>query len=186
MARGSADQSGRKRSSTRGTQKGTASKAARSGAGRGSTAEQPKADRPSREDLDAERLASPVATDRVLRRSSDDRVLGGVCGGLGRYLGVDPVVLRIAFVILAFAGGSGILLYILAWILIPEERAGEPVGTAPRPERQIDLWLVVGVGLVALGIILLIDRLIPWFDKVTGPLILVAIGVAVLVQSTRR
>lgn len=189
MARKSSEEPSRKRSATRGTQKGTASRAAQSGTRRGSTrgttAEQPTVEQPSRESVRG-RPASPVASDRVLRRSTEDRVIAGVAGGLGRYLGIDPVVLRIAFVILAFAGGSGVLLYILGWILIPEERAGEPVGALARPERHVDLWLVVGVGLVSLGIILLIDRLIPWFDRVTGPLILVAIGVAVLVQSTRR
>ncbi|MGH2682484.1 MAG: PspC domain-containing protein [Actinomycetota bacterium] len=190
MARRASDEPSRKRSAGRGSQKGTASRAARSGTRRGSTggptAEQPTAEQPGRERVRSDRPSSPVATDRVLRRSTDDRVIAGVAGGLGRYLGVDPVVLRIAFVILAFAGGSGVLLYVLGWILIPEERAGEPVGARPQPERHVDLWLVVGVGLVALGIILLIDRLVPWFDRVTGPLILIAIGAAVLFQSTRR
>ena len=65
-----------------------------------------------------------------MRRTRDDRVIGGVCGGLGRYLGVDPVLMRIAFVILAFAGGGGILVYLVAWVLIPVERPGEDLGTA--------------------------------------------------------
>jgi phage shock protein C len=121
----------------------------------------------------------------VLRRSRDDRVIAGVAGGLARYLGVDTLIVRIAFVILAFPL-PGILLYILGWIFIPEEREGEAVGPRPRPERGVDLWVLLGVGLVALGTILLIDRLIPWFDRVTGPLILIAIGAAVLVQGTRR
>jgi phage shock protein C len=71
---------------------------------------------------------------RLLRRTRDDRVIGGVCGGLGRYLGIDPVLMRIAFVILAFAGGGGILVYLVAWVLIPVERPGEDLGTA-RPEE---------------------------------------------------
>jgi phage shock protein C len=122
----------------------------------------------------------------VLRRSRDDRVIAGVAGGVARYVGVDPLIVRIAFVILAFPL-PGLLLYILGWIFIPEEREGEPVGPRPPPrERSMDLWVVVGVGLVALGSILLIDRLIPWFDRVIWPLVLIAIGAAVLVQGTRR
>jgi phage shock protein C len=46
---------------------------------------------------------------RLLRRSRDDRVIAGVCGGLGRYLQVDPVLLRIALVILTVSGGLGVL-----------------------------------------------------------------------------
>jgi phage shock protein C len=123
----------------------------------------------------------------VLRRSRDDRVIAGVAGGLARYLGVDSLIVRIAFVILALPL-PGLLLYVLGWLFIPEEREGEPVGPRPPPraERGIDIWMVIGVGLVGLGTILLIDRVIPWFDRVTGPLILIAIGAAVLVQGTRR
>ncbi|HZD79229.1 MAG TPA: PspC domain-containing protein, partial [Actinomycetota bacterium] len=47
---------------------------------------------------------------RSLRRSRSDRVIAGVCGGIGWYLGVDPVLIRIAFVVLTVAGGSGVLL----------------------------------------------------------------------------
>jgi len=68
-----------------------------------------------------------------LRRTRDDRVIGGVCGGLGRYLGVDPVLMRIAFVILAFAGGGGILVYLIAWVLIPAERPGEDLSDRDHP-----------------------------------------------------
>ncbi len=56
-----------------------------------------------------------------LRRDPDDKVIAGVCGGLGRYFGVDPVFFRLAFVVLAIGGGSGVLLYIVAWLIIPEE-----------------------------------------------------------------
>jgi phage shock protein C len=123
----------------------------------------------------------------VLRRSRDDRIIAGVAGGVARYLGIDALIVRIAFVLLALPL-PGILLYVLGWIFIPEEREGEPVGPPPRPraERGIDIWMVIGVGLVGLGTILLIDRVVPWFDRVLGPLILIAIGAAVLVQGTRR
>lgn len=121
----------------------------------------------------------------MLRRSRDDRVIAGVAGGVARYLGVDSLIIRIAFVILAFPL-PGLLLYLLGWLFIPEEREGEPVGSRASPERGIDIWMVIGIGLVGLGTILLIDRLIPWFDRVTAPLILIAIGAAVLMQAMRR
>ena len=127
------------------------------------------------------------AEPRVLRRSRDDRVIAGVCGGLGRYLGVDPVLLRIAFVVLAIAGGGGFLLYIVSWILIPEERSGERLGTA-RPSSFDTTRLIVGGALIAIGTILLLNLSIPRFGKYFWPLALIAIGVAIVVQAsaTRR
>jgi phage shock protein C len=56
-----------------------------------------------------------------LFRSRKDRIIGGVCGGLGNYLSIDPVLVRVVWAILFFAAGVGFLAYILAWIIIPEE-----------------------------------------------------------------
>jgi len=56
---------------------------------------------------------------RRLYRSPDDRVIAGVCGGLGEYFTTDPVILRLILVVLVLFGGSGLVLYLLAWILIP-------------------------------------------------------------------
>src|SRR5687767_14549885 len=54
-----------------------------------------------------------------LYRSRSDRVLGGVCGGLGQYLGIDPGWVRLFFVLLALGHGAGVLIYLLLWIVIP-------------------------------------------------------------------
>lgn len=59
-----------------------------------------------------------------LVRTTDDRVIAGVAGGLGRYFGADPVLFRIAFVALALIGGAGLLVYLVAWLLVPDERSG--------------------------------------------------------------
>jgi phage shock protein C len=112
-------------------------------------------------------------------------MIAGVCGGLGRYLGVDPALLRVAFVVLTIAGGSGILIYIVAAILIPEEKPGEDVGTVHAADGASGR-ILAGTALIALGTILLVDRFVSWFDKVIGPLTLVALGVAVLIWGTRR
>jgi phage shock protein PspC (stress-responsive transcriptional regulator) len=58
---------------------------------------------------------------RRLTRSTSDRVLGGVSGGLGRYFDIDPIIFRIGFVVLALAGGAGLLGYIAAWLLVPAD-----------------------------------------------------------------
>jgi phage shock protein C len=122
---------------------------------------------------------------RVLRRSHDDRVIGGVCAGLGRYLGIDPVLLRIAFVVLAIAGGGGVILYIVGWILIPEEKPGEVLG-ARQPSSAETLRLVAGGALIAIGVLLLLNLSIPRIGKYLWPLALIAIGIAVIVQVSAR
>lgn len=60
-----------------------------------------------------------------LCRSRTDRMIGGVCGGLGQYLGIDSVLVRLFFVLLAFGTGVGVLLYLLCWIIIPYEGQGK-------------------------------------------------------------
>ena len=62
---------------------------------------------------------------RRLYRSRSERMLGGVCGGLAEYFGIDPVIVRIIAVALVFAGGAGVLAYLAAWLLVPEETGGE-------------------------------------------------------------
>ena len=66
---------------------------------------------------------------RLLRRSTDDKVLGGVCGGIARYLGVDAVLIRLLAVVLAIVGsGAGLIAYLIAWIVIPKD---QPAAAAP-------------------------------------------------------
>lgn len=59
--------------------------------------------------------------EKRLYRSRTDRMLGGVCGGLGAYFGVDPTLVRLVFALLFVFGGSGFLLYLILWIVLPEE-----------------------------------------------------------------
>jgi phage shock protein PspC (stress-responsive transcriptional regulator) len=71
----------------------------------------------------------PPNAPRRLYRSEHDRVIAGVCGGLRDYLGIDANLLRVIFVLLAvFAGGSGLLIYVLLWALVPRESR---VGISP-------------------------------------------------------
>ena len=58
-----------------------------------------------------------------LFRSRSDRMLGGVCGGLARYLGIDSTLVRLFFVLLALGPGIGVLVYLVMWVLVPEEGA---------------------------------------------------------------
>ncbi len=66
-----------------------------------------------------------------LYRSRDERVVGGVCGGLAKYLTMDPTVVRLIFVLLALAGGPGLLAYLIMLIVVPEEPLAPPTPPAP-------------------------------------------------------
>jgi len=56
-----------------------------------------------------------------LYRSRNNRLIAGVCGGIGKHLGIDPLLVRLFFVLLIFANGIGIILYLILLILVPKE-----------------------------------------------------------------
>jgi signal transduction histidine kinase len=111
-------------------------------------------------------------------RSRDNRVLLGVAGGLGERLGVDPILVRIAFAVLAIGGGSGVLLYLLAWGLSVEPQAA----TAPAaPVRRPNGRQAVALGMVVFGTMLLLRQMGLWFgDRIAWPVALAAAGAAVI------
>lgn len=115
----------------------------------------------------------------VLRRSTTDKVVAGVAGGLGRYLGIDPVILRVAFVVLTLAGLAGVLVYIIGWIAIPEEKPGELVGTAEHSSGNTTRMIVGGL-LILVGGAVLLDNLIPDLSKYFWPAVIILLGAGVL------
>jgi phage shock protein PspC (stress-responsive transcriptional regulator) len=129
---------------------------------------------------------------RRLRRPTDDRVVFGVASGLGRYLDVDPVLVRIGFVLLAVFGGSGVLLYLIGLIAIPEEREEDRLAAAAGPPRPAEsragqqAALVIGGVLILIGSLNLVGQLVPAARDLFGPAILLAAGALVLVWGGRR
>ena len=121
----------------------------------------------------------PTTGPPILRRSSTDKVVAGVAGGLGRYLGIDPVILRVAFVVLTLAGLAGILVYIVGWIAIPEEKAGEQVGVSEHSSGNT-ARMVVGGLLILVGGAALFDNLIPDLSKFFWPAAIILLGAGVL------
>ena len=113
-----------------------------------------------------------------LRRSVTDRKVAGVAGGLGRHLDIDPVIFRVAFVVLVFFGGAGLILYGALWLLVPEE--GRDRAAVGLDERSRSIALII-VGVLA-ALALLGDSLgrfwFPW------PVAIIAVVVLLLV--TRR
>ena len=87
-----------------------------------------------------------------LRRSVGDRHIAGVAGGLARHLDIDPIIVRVALVVLVFFGGAGLLLYAAGWLLVPEEgTADQPLGLDERSRRIALIGAGVLAALAALG-----------------------------------
>ncbi len=98
-----------------------------------------------------------ISEPRRLTRPREHRWLGGVAAGLGAYFDLSPTIYRIAFVALALAGGTGVLLYIAAWLVIPEEGADDSIAGVElkkhreRPRRMIGLAILGFAAVVALS-----------------------------------
>ena len=123
-----------------------------------------------------------------LVRTQDDRIVGGVCGGLGRYLNLDSTLVRLAFVLFTLAGGAGVLIYLILLIVMPlDSTASNPVHyvAADDGERQRRTSIVVGGGLILVGLWYLLGRIpaLAWLSLgKLWPLLLIAVGVWIIVN----
>ncbi|WP_416956235.1 PspC domain-containing protein [Nocardioides sp. T5] len=112
-----------------------------------------------------------------LRRSVTDRHVAGVAGGIARHLDVDPIIVRVALVVAVFFGGAGLLLYVAAWILVPEEGTDdEPLGLDQRSRT---------IALAGVGVLALVAALGDWAGAFWFPWPL-AIGAALVVWFLNR
>jgi phage shock protein C len=161
--------------------------------------EEPEEPEPSdtTEETVAEEPVAPAPAPRAepeqrLTRSRDERVIAGVCGGLARYLGIDPVLVRIAALLLIFAGGVGVVLYVIGWIAIPEERPA--VEGVVEPEDDLDEdelerrrgAAILGILFVVVGIFFLLDEVWPdvsW--QYIWPVALIGVGLAIVLRGRR-
>lgn len=126
-----------------------------------------------------------------LYRSRENRMVAGVCGGLGEYLEIDPTLIRLAWVFLTLAGGFGLIAYFLAVIIMPERGGGEPIEDLifHLPGLKLLLFLL-GTFLLIAGIVQLLTHLIPW-DILnllwwSWPLALAALGIVLILLGLSR
>ncbi|MGZ4132392.1 MAG: ATP-binding protein [Actinomycetota bacterium] len=109
-------------------------------------------------------------------RSRNDRVLSGVAGGIGERIGVESLVVRLAFVVLSLAAGLGLALYVVLYLASAEPANGEPTVVRPSTVRQ-----AAAFGLIVLGVLLLLRQAGLWFgDALIFPVVLLTLGSAVL------
>lgn len=145
---------------------------------------------------------APPKRERRLERSQDDRVIAGVCGGIGAYLGSDPTWVRIAWIVITLL--TSVLPMVVIYILLaavlptaPSARAAAAEGSAqaaqaaqaPAPvERgsRPDWSIVFGVLLLAVGAMLLLAQFVPLRWDLVWPLSLIALGIGFLIVAARR
>ncbi len=152
---------------------------------------------------------------KKLYRSTRDKYLGGVCGGIARYFNVDPVIIRLIFFIAAVMGGGGIIAYIVLWAVLPEEPlytifdasdpegGEEPAGSAassghvdPEPQKARPTGrsggvpksnLIAGLALILLGAAFLADNFIDFLKfSDLWPVVLIILGGVILLGSIKN
>jgi phage shock protein PspC (stress-responsive transcriptional regulator) len=114
-----------------------------------------------------------------LERSRSDRMLAGVCGGLARYFDIHPAVYRVGFVVLTLLGGAGILIYLAAALVMPDEGERDSVATGALRSRRERPWPLIGLALVGIAVASLLARATFWPHGDAWWLLLLA-GAAIL------
>lgn len=124
-------------------------------------------------------------TNKKLYRSSKNKIFGGVAGGLGQYFNIDPVFFRILFIVTALSGGIGIIVYLVSWLLIPEE-AGDDQEKKKQSSKN-DASTFLGFLILAVGTILLIKNIAQldlW--RQFWPILLIAAGLVLIVKQLQK
>ena len=144
-----------------------------------------------------------------LYRNGSEKVLGGVCAGLGDFLGIDPVFVRIFFIFWTVLGELSVLIYIIMWIVIPLRTApdadekfeindiGDRFHQMGREIHEISrqpssqLITFTGVGLIAWGVYYLVRRAVPFLDiwnysQYLWPVLLIVAGAFVIYRASRK
>src|SRR6266566_270213 len=118
---------------------------------------------------------------RRLYRSTDDRVIAGVCGGLAEHLGIDLRLVRCVFVALALTGGAGLVLYGAFWAVVPQRPGGSEPSARHRRRHHLDRGDLTAFALLALGVLLVARQLGVWLgDAVVWPVVATAAGVGLI------
>ena len=73
---------------------------------------------------------------KKLYRSNTDKMIAGVCGGLGKYVDIDPTIIRIIFLLLLLMGSAGLWVYLIMMVIVPMEPAGDAENIEPKPTTR--------------------------------------------------
>ena len=137
-----------------------------------------------------------------LERSRTNRVIAGVCGGLADYFKIDIALMRVLFVVATICGSFGFWMYVILWIVVPEENIlgpgssnqqsyGDTIDITPNDEKDdkksVNGAMIASLILIFIGLVALIDNFTPiaWVWKL-WPVPLIIIGVVLLINSTKN
>ena len=128
-----------------------------------------------------------------LMRSETDRMIAGVCGGLAEYLNLDPVLVRLAFVVLGLASGVGLVLYVLLWLVMPTPSRGQPAirlmdepGDDPASlKSRLSPAATVGIIMILVGAFFLLNQA-GLVNGLFWPIVLIGAGLFFLLRRGRR
>lgn len=145
--------------------------------------------------------------EKVLKRSRTNRVIAGVCAGLAKYFNLDIALMRVLFVVATICGSFGFWMYVILWIVVPEENIlgqggyeqsyekktyDEPIDITPKEEevvekKQVNGVMIASLILIFVGLVALIDNFTPiaWIWKL-WPVALIIIGVVILINSLKN
>jgi len=135
-----------------------------------------------------------------LTRSATDKKIAGICGGLGEYFNVDPVIFRIAFCFALLMGGTGFVLYIVMLLVVPEKNPDfqytskqndeiiiEPVSEETKKNIKDATMIVLGTLLILFGVLFFFVRALPFhLHQFTFPVLLVAGGLLLVIFSKKK
>jgi phage shock protein C len=135
-----------------------------------------------------------------LYRAKKNQMIAGVCSGLGEYFSIDPAIIRLIFILATIFGGYGVIVYIILWIILPEE-SNDKVGSEETVKKNIAsmrdkandfasemktdsnsgrMRIIIGAVLIGLGLMFFLDNFGIFRADIFWPLVLVAIGVLIL------
>src|SRR6201995_5231584 len=119
-------------------------------------------------------------TVRRLERSASNKMLAGVCGGLGRYFELNPTVFRVGFVVLTLLGGAGVLVYLAAALVMPGEGKERSLAEQVLAERKERPWPLIGLAIAGVALVVLISRAALRPEAGAGWIFVLIVGLAVL------
>ena len=138
-----------------------------------------------------------MENNKKLLRSPHNRVIAGVCAGLAEYFNIDIALMRVLFVVATICGSFGFWMYVILWIVVPEEyslESGETIDITPKEEQEgkdgkktVNGAMIASMILIFIGLVALIDNFTPlaWIWKL-WPVPIIIIGVILLINSLKN